>query len=636
MDEREESDVPRTFTSEYYDEKYFAGEKTYRKADGTLGKWGYNNLEGEWTGAADVAYAWQVMFNPKKMLDIGCVLPECEILTMNGCKTTQEITIGEKLPNSQVLKTFSRDYEGDLIHIKPEFLEEILFTTEHPILIARKKQTGYWRTGKWSFIWHIIGFKRADEVKFSKKYYECDYVVIPKIKEEREDYLHFPMPDPTRGGGNGKILGSQIVDETWARIIGWYLSEGYVDNTTVCFALGYEPNYAEEILALCRSKGLNGEWKYRKQRAGILVRVCSVSLAKLLKNICGRGAKNKHLPLGFLLWKKNILSAMLDTYVKGDGNLIKRKEYEGFKVTSASKRLIKEVQVALLKIGFPSSFYIDKHAKSEIEGRPIPERIAYALIWTKTPYFKYDDENNYYFKIKRLKHSHYSGKVCNLKTTSETYQVPFVVHNCGRGTFIAYARDIGIEAVGFDFSRYAINNPYTKCKPEWLSLHDARNKWNYPDHCFDLVVALDFFEHLYEEDLACVEKEMFRVAKKWVFILIATTRGGNNGQTEKYIKANPMRILSLEKQLLDQGMRFRPGIRGTDYTLKKDVPHYEGRNEPAEGHVTFQPEEYWLNRFAKYGTYRPDLVDYFCTLADNRVIENWILNSILVMEVGKQ
>lgn len=204
---------------------------------------------------------------------------------------------------------------------------------------------------------------------------------------------------------------------------------------------------------------------------------------------------------------------------------------------------------------------------------------------------------------------------------------------CGRGTFIAYARDIGIEAVGFDFSPYAISHHYIRCKPEWLSLNDARNKSNYPNRHFDLVVALDFFEHIYEEDLACVEEEMFRVAKKWVFILIATTRGGNNGQTEKYIKANPMRILSLEKQLLDQGMRFRPDIRGTEYTLKKDVPHYEGRNEPAEGHVTFQPEEYWLNRFAKYGTYRPDLVDYFCTLADNRVIENWILNSIIVMEV---
>ena len=43
----------------------------------------------------------------------------------------------------------------------------------------------------------------------------------------------------------------------------------------------------------------------------------------------------------------------------------------------------------------------------------------------------------------------------------------------GRGTFVAYARDLGINAVGFDYSEYAVKNPYPRCNPEWLKQHDA-------------------------------------------------------------------------------------------------------------------------------------------------------------------
>lgn len=190
----------------------------------------------------------------------------------------------------------------------------------------------------------------------------------------------------------------------------------------------------------------------------------------------------------------------------------------------------------------------------------------------------------------------------------------------GRGTFVAYARNAGIEAVGFDYSPYAISHPYTKCKPGWLSLHDATKTWNYPSSHFDLVIATDLLEHIYEEDLTRVEEELFRVAKKWVFLEIATTRGGNNGLTEKYVKTHPELVLTHH--------------RVSEAILKKDTTYRKDEDEPVAGHVTYQSEQYWLNRFAKYGAYRPDLVEYFCTLVDNKVIENWIQNSIIIMEVG--
>lgn len=70
----------------------------------------------------------------------------------------------------------------------------------------------------------------------------------------------------------------------------------------------------------------------------------------------------------------------------------------------------------------------------------------------------------------------------------------------GRGQFVSMARDVGIEAEGFDFSKFAVGEGrYAKCKPEWLKLHDATKTWPYRDASFDLVTALDFWEHIYSD-----------------------------------------------------------------------------------------------------------------------------------------
>ncbi len=70
----------------------------------------------------------------------------------------------------------------------------------------------------------------------------------------------------------------------------------------------------------------------------------------------------------------------------------------------------------------------------------------------------------------------------------------------GRGVFIAYARNQGIEAVGFDYSEYAVNEGrFIKCEKSWLIEHDATKRWPYVDDSVDLVVALDFYEHIYDD-----------------------------------------------------------------------------------------------------------------------------------------
>ena len=177
----------------------------------------------------------------------------------------------------------------------------------------------------------------------------------------------------------------------------------------------------------------------------------------------------------------------------------------------------------------------------------------------------------------------------------------------GRGTFIAYARDAGIEAEGFDFSSWAISDEgrYPRCKAEWLRLHDATEPWPYEDDSFDLVVALDFYEHIYEDDLDLVIAEMYRVASKYIFLQIATV-GGGSGAT----------------------------IHETGYVMPKGekIPMaLEGC--AVAGHVTVKSGAWWLERLDHEDWMpRRDMVQHFCSLVDPAIIHHWMLNSIIALE----
>jgi len=169
----------------------------------------------------------------------------------------------------------------------------------------------------------------------------------------------------------------------------------------------------------------------------------------------------------------------------------------------------------------------------------------------------------------------------------------------GRGTFIAYARDAGIEAEGFDFSEWAVSDEgrYPRCKAEWLRLHDATEPWPYDDRSFDLVVVLDLFEHIYEEDLGFVIGELYRVASKYVFIQIATTKG--------------------EGYILKKGVEVPLGLEGN----------------AVAGHVTVMPEDWWYKLLYNDDWFSiRSMVNHFCALVDPDIIRNWVLNSIIVME----
>lgn len=89
---------------------------------------------------------------------------------------------------------------------------------------------------------------------------------------------------------------------------------------------------------------------------------------------------------------------------------------------------------------------------------------------------------------------------------------------CGRGQLVWALRNIGIEAWGFDFDKKVIETRYKKCQDGWIKRHDAVMGWPYGGKAFDLVVTVDLFEHIDLKDIDRTIGEMYKVAKKWIFL----------------------------------------------------------------------------------------------------------------------
>ena len=182
---------------------------------------------------------------------------------------------------------------------------------------------------------------------------------------------------------------------------------------------------------------------------------------------------------------------------------------------------------------------------------------------------------------------------------------------CGRGTVVAYARDIEIEAFGFDFSEWAVSDEgrYQRCKKEWLKQHDATKTWPYPDNSFDLTVALDLFEHIYHDDIPFVVSELFRVSKKWIFLQIAT--------------------VNVVDHLGSLGRKAELG-----YMLKKGEPiSIEREGNAVAGHVTVTDRSTW-EEWIDHDDWilKRVLVNLFTNYMGNFMNKNWLLNTMLIYE----
>jgi len=120
------------------------------------------------------------------------------------------------------------------------------------------------------------------------------------------------------------------------------------------------------------------------------------------------------------------------------------------------------------------------------------------------------DYDKKYFEIRKAysdrntqwKRTYASIKTDNPKTVLDV--------GCGTGQCVAFLRERGLDAWGTDFSEDAFNNSIVQD----FQIIAPANELPFADKSFDVVVSSDFFEHIKEEEIDAVYREMLRVGKK--------------------------------------------------------------------------------------------------------------------------
>lgn len=366
-----------------------------------------------------------------KFKTFGC-LPQDEeiVLSEGGWKEISSIINGDSVINSQgentnVVETYVRDYEGNILRFIPFVSPYNTFsvTPNHPILSIKRAQVKSARRS--SYICDWIRVKKDELLSKNPEYVRAEQLEVG-------DYLIFTC--------NNEIRNSKHFTKNVMRLIGYYLSEGYITANGSVVAFAFNKNESKligEIKLLL--KNITGkDAKFRVRGSVTEVYICSRKLARFLYNVGGRLARKKSLSNDVLLLPFGKQWELISTFIKGDGDVYKRRSHNSntYRIKTTSKNLAIQFQEMLARGGIFCSIrriYTPPHL---IEGRRIKGSMIHVLSFKlkRNHHFVHTSNKHFLVPIKKIEKRHYNGRVYNLQVSSEfhSYLVKgFVVHNCG-------------------------------------------------------------------------------------------------------------------------------------------------------------------------------------------------------------
>ncbi|MBU3913647.1 MAG: hypothetical protein KKB21_03760 [Nanoarchaeota archaeon] len=427
-----------------------------------------------------------------------CLLPDSLVHLENGVKKIKEIKKGDKvLTHAGVFRrvngVLARPYSGKMIKVIPWYFKEGLETTlEHPFyaiksfkkcpstkglckpqcsaekLCKKKRYTAYKK--EWV---------QAKEIEIG------DFLVYPRQKKEEDireidisNYLdnfkeingEFILPKDARNH-TGKIRNKIKIDERFCRLIGYFLSEGYlITEIGVGFSFNAkEKEYTSEVISTIKDYFGFDVTKVDSRRENQADLIFS---SKLLNSFFRNfytgeriGANNKCLLKEFNLLPKNKLAEIFRGWWRGD---------TGYTV---SRQLANQMKIICLKLGIIPSIHIDKaeshkqRGKHFINGREIIAKND-LIVFSNLSFFEENygmlkescfkksinkmnrkhgwiDENYAYLPVRKIETKDYSGEVYNLEVEGDnSYVSEFAcVHNCWTPYFGVFGSKSGFDSL---------------------------------------------------------------------------------------------------------------------------------------------------------------------------------------------
>lgn len=363
-----------------------------------------------------------------KFQTMGCVPPAERISLGGNWSNISNLSEGDYILDRNCKRTkieqiYKNNFNGKLIKIIPfvSKFNSFLVTPTHPILCIKRGFLKYARRSSSKCNWLRV---KEEELISTKPYYvESNYLEVG-------DYLIFPKLK--------KIKDNAIFTKELMKLLGYYLAEGYISPEGVInFALNKnEYENIKEIKKLFK-KVIGKPGSERIRRNVIELRVCSRKWARFFVENGGKYAKHKALSEAVLTLPFEKQFEMIKTYIKGDGNIYRRRKRDTptYRVDTTSERLAIQIQEILARGGIFASIKRFDNPASYLDGRKLPAYTIFNISFKLKKKHRFVKENCYGFlvPIKKIELQPFKGKVYNLETNgkSHSYLVKgFVVHNC--------------------------------------------------------------------------------------------------------------------------------------------------------------------------------------------------------------
>ena len=365
-----------------------------------------------------------------KFRTFGCLPKEEEIVIKGGgwekisTVTKGSIVLNSKGELTEVIEEYKRKYKGPLLKIIPFVspFNSFFVTPEHPVLVIKRKRV---KGNRRNSVSDWLRVEKDNLIVTEPEYIKAKYL-------KPSDYLIY-------------VFDSRIEDDPYytkeiARLIGYYLAEGYVcaQDSVVAFAFNKKEREAIEEVKKTLFKITKKQPKERIRGRVSEIYICSRKLVRFFREAGGSLARHKSLSEKMMLLPFEKQWEMIKAYHIGDGDLFKRRENNSpvYRASTASKKLAVQIQEILARGRMFASIQQIYKTNCFIEGRKLKDSMMYGVRFMpkKNHHFVVFNKKHFLVPIRKIEKILYKGMIHNLQVAFEpnTYLIKgFAVHNCG-------------------------------------------------------------------------------------------------------------------------------------------------------------------------------------------------------------
>lgn len=391
-----------------------------------------------------------------------CVTASTLIYTNNRIKEIEGLKKGQKVLGHdgyyhKINSIHKRFYRGKIYSILARNIGETAVTPEHHILSIKASHLRYKFS---SYKSCIVDWYTPEELR------KGDILLYPIPKEAADiKYVHLNINKPKLDFKSKDLPESITIDRDFLRLVGYYLSEGYVRTDRCKGTVGFvfnskETMYIKDVIFLMKKSFRLSPASYKARNNSLDLVFYSARLARFFEREFGKRAENKCIPQWAMLLPLKKQEALLCGLWRGDGYI----NNVGGKYVTISRQLAYSIKLLLLRHKIIFSFltapekgihkesyciYVKEERSLKKLSRIYGKKVK-RLPKLKNTHKSWFDEDFYYTPIRRLLNSGYKGLVYNLEVDEPHSYISnsAILHNCGdiMRLYIKVENDVIVDA----------------------------------------------------------------------------------------------------------------------------------------------------------------------------------------------